>query len=155
MFSNNLKKQYGKLTGWDVQYYLRVFYDQFFEVSKRCYDANYKIRNHNTSTNPLRLVEMNTAQGLLESNGFRRKAWEYRTYKIHECMGMSFKEWLSLPLPYLEMILDDIRQETKEQLEHQKRQQQEIHKMNFDGPVHPDDQSRYANHLLKNSKALR
>lgn len=104
------------MTGWEVPYFTRSFYDQLYGISDQCYyidkDGKKAPKRFNNYTEPLRLISASVKEGLTESEAFRRKAWEYRTYKIQEVQGMSFDKWMELPPHLMEVILNDIRSET-------------------------------------------
>ena len=109
-------KEQGPLSGWEIPYFRRSFYDQLYGISDQCYyidkdgkKANKRFSHH---TEPLKLISKTVKEGLSESETFRYKAWEYRTYKMQEVQGMSFKEWMDLPPHLMESILNDIRDET-------------------------------------------
>lgn len=139
------------MSGWEVPYFRRSFYDQLYGISERCYfinkDGQKAIKTFNQSTEPLKLISKTVKEGLTESEAFRRRAWEYRTYKIGDVQGMSFNEWLDLPPHKLELLLNDIRAEAaainavKEELK-------------AGGPL-PDGPVSNEQLLLSSSKALR
>lgn len=108
-----LKKQ-GPLNDWEVPYFVRNFYDQVFNISQRCYmikDGRHEVKAFDQSTNPLRMVSKTVREGLGESAQLRKRAWEYRTYRINEQQGITFDKWLELPPHILDGILNDIRRE--------------------------------------------
>lgn len=111
----NLKAQ-GPLTGWEVPYFRRSFYDQLYGLTDRCYfinkDGQKAVKRFTSHTEPLKLISKTAKEGLTESEAFRRKAWEYRTYKIGEVQGMNFDRWMELPPHLMEALLTDIRNET-------------------------------------------
>lgn len=153
VFAADLKKQGGPLKGWEIPYWLSVFYDKTFNISERCYDEKYQTKRFTADNNPLRLVSMNTKEGLLESNGFRRRAWEHRTYRIYEATGLDLLEWLSMPTAHLEMILNDLRAEAAAVQLQQKQQQQELAKMTKDGPITNEQYEQQISKLTSGSKA--
>lgn len=143
----------GPLEPWEVPYFIRSFYDQLFHVSERCYiikDGHYEIKSFDDKTNPLRMVSKTVREGLTENNALRRRAWEYRTYKINEVQGMSFKEWLAQPPFILDMILNDIRKE-----EEIRQAIAKSHNNDIDRMTKNDGSAALADSLLNNSKALR
>lgn len=146
-------REQGALEPWEVPYFIRSFYDQIFHTSERCYvikDGHYEIKAFDEKTNPLRMVSKTVREGLGENNAMRRRAWEYRTYKINEVQGMSFKEWLALPPFTLDMILNDIRKE-----EEVRQAIAKTHNNDIDRMTKGDGSSAMADMLLNSSKALR
>ena len=111
-------KAQGPLTGWEVPYFRQSFYDQLYGIADKCYyidkDGKKAIKRFNQHTEPLKLISKSAKEGLSESEAYRRKAWEYRTYKIKDVQGMSFNEWMDLPPHLMEGILNDIRSEVAE-----------------------------------------
>ena len=109
-------KAQGPLSGWEVPYFRRSFYDQLYGIGDQCYyidkDGKKAVKRFTHHTEPLRLVSKTVKEGLSESEAFRRKAWEYRTWKIKGVQGMTFNEWMDLPPHLMESILNDIRNET-------------------------------------------
>lgn len=146
-------RQQGALEPWEIPYFIRTFYDQLFHTSERCYiikDGQYEIKAFDDKTNPLRLVSKTVREGLTENNALRRRAWEYRTYKINEVQGMSFKEWLAQPPFILDMILNDIRKEEEVRQAIAKSHSNEVDRM-----TKGDGSAALADALLGGSKALR
>lgn len=108
-----LKKQ-GPLDGYEIPYFMRKFYDELFGVSDKCYvirEGKYELKGFEETTNPLRMVSKTVAEGLMENDVYRRRAWEYRTYNIATLQGMSFVEWMSQTPSQLEAVLNDLRKE--------------------------------------------
>lgn len=143
----------GELEDWEIPYFVRSFYDQLYHTSERCYvirDGHYELKSFDDKTNPLRMVSKTVREGLLENNAYRRRAWEYRTYKINEVQGMSFKEWLAQPTFVLDMILNDIRKE-----EEVRQAIAKSHNNDIDRMTKNDGSAALAESLLNNSKALR
>lgn len=145
-------KKDGPLDPWEVPYFVRTFYDQLFKTSERCYiirDGRYEVKTFDEHNNPLRLVSKTTREGLMENSGIRRRAWEYRTYRIQEVQGLDFEQWLSLPPAILESILTDIRRE-----EEQRKAITNRHENEIDGMGKGDITKQLGDALFKNSKAL-
>lgn len=99
----------GPVKDWDIPYFMAAFYDAAYKISERCYNAEFEIKKFTEATNPLRLVSMNTKEGLMESNRYRKRFNEFITYEVAKLTGMSFPEWIALPTYMLEQLLDDLR----------------------------------------------
>lgn len=145
-------KKDGPLDPWEVPYFVRTFYDQLFKTSERCYvirDGRYELKGFDEHNNPLRLVSKTTREGLLENTGLRRRAWEYRTYRIQEIQGLDFQQWLALPPHVLENILSDIRREEEHRKAITNRENNQI-----DDMTKGDLSRQLGDVLFRNSKAL-
>lgn len=148
-----LKKE-GPLDPWEIPYFIRNFYDQVFQISDRCYmmrDRRHELKSFDTNTNPLRMVSKTVREDLLESSQYRKRAWEYRIYKIHEVQGMSFKEWLEQPPYLLDAILNDIRAEEEAKQRHLHNENNAIDQLGLKG----DMNKQIGDSLFRNSKSLR
>lgn len=144
-----LKKD-GPLHEWEIPYFIRNFYDQLFKTSERCYiirEGKYELKNFTPANEPLRMVSKTVREGLTENTVFRRKAWEYRTYRIQEIQGLSFKEWMELTPPIQEQLLTDIRKE-----EEHRRLIAKQDNNNIDRMTGGDLTERMTNQLLGGSK---
>jgi hypothetical protein len=109
----NLKKQ-GPLDGYEIPYFMRKFYDELYGISEKCYvikEGKYELKLFEEFNNPLKMVSKTVTEGLMESDVYRRRAWEYRTYNIATIQGMDFKDWMQQTPAQLEGILNDIRRE--------------------------------------------
>lgn len=105
----NFVEKVGVKNSWDLPYFMAVFYDSVYKVSERCYTEDFELKRFEEATNPLRMVSMNTKEGLMESNRYRKRFYEYTTYEVCKYTGLSFDKWLALPTFLLEQLLDDLR----------------------------------------------
>lgn len=129
---------------------MRTFYDQLFKTSERCYvirDGRYELKTFDDHNNPLRLVSKTVREGLMENSGLRRRAWEYRTYRIQEVQGLDFNQWLALPPAILENILTDIRREEEQRKTITNREENLV-----DGMTKGDLSKQMGDALMRNSK---
>lgn len=96
----------GKLNnGWEAAYFVAAFYDSAYGHADNMYLETYERKEVNSNNRPLSMVSMNTREGLLELNGYGKRAAEYDSYNVKDRLGMSFTDWIGLPTPILENLL--------------------------------------------------
>lgn len=109
--------KHGPVDDWMVPYYFRMFYELRYNFSEFAYIKNpedmrkYITKTFTQATSALKLVSMNSKEGLLEANPWRARLMDFRLYKIHEITGMNFSEFLQLPTFYVETVLDFAKHE--------------------------------------------
>ncbi len=103
-------RKVGKMNnGWETAYFVRAFYDAAYGLADKMYLENYERKEVVSATRPLSMVSMNTAEGLMELNGFNKRFIEFQSFKVQEATGYNFSEWLELPTYQLEAILSSLR----------------------------------------------
>lgn len=101
--------------GWEVSYFMAAFYDAAYGHADRMYLENYEKKEVTPANRPLSMVSMNTREGLMEMNGWAKRAAEYDSYKVSERLGMSFDKWVQLPTSVLENLLAGLRHNFQQQ----------------------------------------
>lgn len=93
---------------WEVPYYMNVFYDYIFGLSESAFlveEGFYKPKTFSKATDPLRMVSMNAKEGLLSSGVWSSRLADYEMLDVKERTGMTFMEFLELPLHFADDML--------------------------------------------------
>lgn len=85
-----------------------------FGLSESAFETEegyYKKKRFTEDTNPLRMISMNTKEGLMENFYWQKRWLDYRVYEIEKATGLSFTEWLEYPTYVLEEMVTRLKQE--------------------------------------------
>lgn len=100
---------------------MRVFYDYIFGLSDSAFlveEGFYKPKTFTKATDPLRMVSMNAKEGLLSYGVWGSRLADYEMLDVKERTGMTFMEFMELPLFFADDLL------TRFKLEKMKRAQE-------------------------------
>lgn len=73
----------------------------------------YKEKRFTARTAPLKMIAMNTKDGLLETFTWRQRLNDFRGYEVYKHTGMSFNEFISLPRFMVEETINILREDRR------------------------------------------